>query len=225
MLIQTENLSRTYVMGGNQVHALQPVDLSVQRGEFLAVTGPSGAGKSTLMHILGCLERPTEGKYYLDGHDVSSMSDAELAGVRGRQIGFVFQSYNLAHHLTVQENVMLAPFYIRDHSREATERCLQAIEMVGLADRIRHRPSQLSGGEMQRAAIARALANDPLLLLADEPTGNLDTATGSEIMNLIHSLHESGRTIVMVTHDEALARDTQRQIKMVDGRIEGDGPQ
>jgi len=219
MLIKTENLSRTYTMGRSEVHALRSVDLAVQRGEFLAITGPSGSGKSTLMHILGCLERPTEGRYLFDGRDVSAMADNQLSRIRGKQIGFVFQAYNLVHQLNVIENVMLAPFYMRDHSREATERCLQAVEMVGLSDRLSHRPSELSGGEMQRVAIARALANDPLLLLADEPTGNLDTETGSEIMSLFEKVHDSGRTVVVVTHDPQVAARTQRLIRLVDGRM------
>ena len=219
MLIKTENLSRTYTMGSSEVHALHSVDLAVERGEFLAITGPSGSGKSTLMHILGCLERPTEGRYLFDGHDVSAMADSQLSRIRGKQIGFVFQAYNLVHQLNVIENVMLAPFYVRDHSREATERGLQAVEMVGLSDRLSHRPSELSGGEMQRVAIARALANDPLLLLADEPTGNLDTDTGSEIMCLFEKVHDSGRTVVVVTHDPQVAARTQRLIRLVDGRM------
>jgi len=226
MLIKTENLSRTYTMGTSEVRALRSVNLAVEKGEFLAVTGPSGAGKSTLMHILGCLERPTEGRYLLDGRDVSAMSDAQLSRIRGKQIGFVFQSYNLVRRLNVIENVMLAPFYIRDHSREATERCLQAVEMVGLSDRLSHRPSELSGGEMQRAAIARALANDPLLLLADEPTGNLDTRTGSGIMDLFEKVHDSGRTVVVVTHDPQVAARTHRRIRLVDGRtVDGEEAQ
>ena len=219
MLIKTENLSRTYTMGGRAVHALRSVNLSIEKGEFLGITGPSGAGKSTLMHILGCLDRPTDGAYLLDGRDVSAMSDSQLSRVRGKQIGFVFQSYNLVHQLNVLENVMLAPFYVRDHGRRAKERCLRAVEMVGLSDRLGHRPSELSGGEMQRVAIARALANDPLLLLADEPTGNLDSETGSEIMNLFEKLHGSGHTIVVVTHDPQVAVCTRRRINLVDGRI------
>ena len=201
------------------MHALRSVNLCIEKGEFLGITGPSGAGKSTLMHILGCLERPTEGAYLLGGRDVSAMSDSQLSRVRGRQIGFVFQSYNLVHQLNVLENVMLAPFYMRDHSRQANERCQRAIEMVGLSDRLGHRPSELSGGEMQRVAIARALANDPLLLLADEPTGNLDSETGSEIMSLFEELHDSGHTILVVTHDPQVAVCTKRRINLVDGRI------
>jgi len=223
MLIKTENLSRTYTMGGGHVHALRSVDLTVERGEFLAITGPSGAGKSTLMHILGCLERPSEGRYLLDGRDVSAMPDAHLSRIRGKQTGFVFQAYNLVHQLNVLENVMLAPFYMRDHTRAAKARCLRAIEMVGLADRLLHRPSELSGGEMQRVAIARAVANDPLLLLADEPTGNLDTETGDEIMNIFGRLHESGHTVIVVTHDPQVAQRARRCIRLVDGVMVGGG--
>ena len=223
MLISTENLSRTYTMGGRTVHALRSVGVSVKKGEFIGITGPSGAGKSTLMHILGCLERPTEGAYLLDGRDVSAMSDSRLARIRGKQIGFVFQAYNLVHQLNVLDNVMLAPFYMRDHSREARQRCRRAIEMVGLSDRLARRPSELSGGEMQRVAIARALANDPLLLMADEPTGNLDSETSNEIMNLFEKLHESGHTIIVVTHDPQVAQYAQRRIHLVDGRMVNGG--
>jgi len=219
MLIHTENLSRRYSMGTVEVAALKSASIDIERGEFAAITGPSGAGKSTLMHILGCLERPTQGTYLLDARDVSAMTDDQLARVRGKEIGFVFQSYNLVSQLNVLENVMLAPFYIRDHRRETRDRCLQAIELVGLADRLRHRPWELSGGEVQRVAIARALANDPLLLLADEPTGNLDSETGSGIMRLFEGLNECGRTVIIVTHDPQVAARARRQIRLVDGRV------
>ena len=221
MLIHTEDLSRKFMMGSAEVCALRSVSVDIARGEFVAITGPSGAGKSTLMHVLGCLERPTGGRYLLDARDVSAMPDDELSRVRGRQIGFVFQSSNLVHHLNVLENVMLAPFYNRDHSRETKMRCMETIEMVGLADRLMHRPSELSGGEVQRVAIARAVANDPLLLLADEPTGNLDTDTGLGIMKLLDGLHASGRTIIMVSHDPKIAARATRQIRLVDGRVVG----
>jgi len=220
-IIRTENLSRTYRMGSGEVRALRGVTLTIEAGDFVAVTGPSGAGKSTLMHILGCLERPTAGRYLLDGRDVSALEDRQLSRIRGREIGFVFQSYNLVHQLNVLENVMLAPFYVRDHSPEAAARCRQAIELVGLSDRIRHKPAELSGGEMQRVAIARALANDPLLILADEPTGNLDTDTGDEIIGLFEQLHDTGRTIIIVTHDPRIASRARRRIQLVDGRMVG----
>ena len=218
-LIHTENLSRTYRVGNTGVRALKSVSIDVDKGEFVAVTGPSGSGKSTLMHILGCLEKPSGGSYLFSGRDVSAVSDADLARLRGRDIGFVFQSYNLINQLTVLENVALAPFYLRDHTSEARERCEHAVEIVGLAGRIRHRPSELSGGEMQRVAIARALANDPLLLLADEPTGNLDTETGGEILKLFHLLNEQGRTILIVSHDPAVAKQCGRRIHLVDGNV------
>ena len=223
MLIHTENLSRRYRVGSQDVCALRAVSVEIERGEFVAITGPSGAGKSTLMHIFGCLEPPTEGTYLLAGRDVSALADDELSRIRGKEIGFVFQSYNLVHQLTVLENVLLAPFYMRDHSRTTKIRCLETIEMVGLAGRYAHRPSELSGGEVQRVAIARALANDPLLLLADEPTGNLDTETGDGIMRIFENLHKAGRTIIMVTHDPRVAARASRVIRLVDGRVVNDG--
>ena len=222
-IIRTENLSRAYRMGMGEIHALRSVSLSIEAGDFIAVTGPSGAGKSTLMHILGCLERPTEGRYLLDGRDVSALDDRQLSRIRGREIGFVFQSYNLVHQLNVLDNVRLAPFYVRDYSPEASERCLEALEMVGLSDRLRHKPAELSGGEMQRVAVARALANDPLLILADEPTGNLDTETGDEIFALFERLNDAGRTIVVVTHDPRIAARTRRCIRLADGRLADGG--
>ena len=220
MLIHTENISRTYRMGTGEIRALRSISVDIEKGEFAAITGPSGAGKSTLMHVLGCLERPSEGTYLLDGRDVSRMSDDELSAVRSRRIGFVFQSYNLVHQLSVLDNVMLAPFFARDHSRGTKARCMEMIEMVGLRDRSTHRPAELSGGEIQRAAIARALANDPLLLLADEPTGNLDTETGDGIMRIFDDLHAAGRTIIMVTHDPRIAGRARRRIRLVDGKMD-----
>jgi len=222
MLIHAENLSRTYRMGATEVCALRSVSVDIDRGEFVAIAGPSGAGKSTLMHILGCLEQPSSGRYLLDGRDVSALGDRGLSRIRGKEIGFVFQSCNLVHQLNVLDNVLLAPFYIRDHSPETRRRCVRAVEMVGLGDRLTHRPAELSGGEMQRVAIARALANDPLLLLADEPTGNLDSETGAGILRIFDDLHREGRTVIVVSHDPAVAARAQRQIRLVDGLIRED---
>ncbi len=221
-IIQTLGLRKVYGSGDAAVAALDGIDVSVQAGEFVAVMGPSGSGKSTLMNILGCLDRPTEGTYLLDGEDVSDLDKAALAGIRGRQIGFIFQSYNLLAGASALENVMLPMLYDRLHRqqherRQVTQRIL---ESVGLGDRLHHRPHELSGGQQQRVAIARALVNDPLMIMADEPTGNLDTQAGEEIMRLLHELHVQGRTIVMVTHNHDIAAHTQRTIHMRDGKLE-----
>jgi putative ABC transport system ATP-binding protein len=221
-IIETRDLRKVYGVGDAAVAALDGVDVSVQPGEFVAVMGPSGSGKSTLMNILGCLDRPTEGSYLLDGEDVSSLDKAALAGIRGRQIGFVFQSYNLLAGATALENVMLPMLYDRLH-REQEERreiARRALGSVGLRDRIHHRPHELSGGQQQRVAIARALVNDPLMILADEPTGNLDSQAGQEIMQLLHGLQAQGRTILIVTHEREIAAHTQRTIHMRDGKLE-----
>ncbi len=228
-IIETHALSKTYDMGAVQVKALDGVDIRIDAGEFVAVMGPSGSGKSTLMNILGCLDRPTSGQYLLAGEDVSALDKVQLAAIRNRQIGFVFQSFNLLPRTTALRNVMLPLVYKRNgrsltgHERE--ERALAALEAVGLADRADHHPNELSGGQRQRVAIARALINDPVLIMADEPTGNLDTKTGEEIMGLLHELHSRGRTIVMVTHEAYLAERTERTITLVDGRVAVDGSQ
>jgi putative ABC transport system ATP-binding protein len=221
-IIQTLGLRKVYGSGETAVAALEGIDISVQAGEFVAVMGPSGSGKSTLMNILGCLDRPTEGTYLLDGEDVSGLEKAALAGIRGRQIGFIFQSYNLLAGATALENVMLPMLYDRLH-REQEERreiARRVMESVGLQDRIHHRPHELSGGQQQRVAIARALVNDPLMILADEPTGNLDSQAGQEIMQLLDGLQAQGRTILMVTHERDIAAHTQRTIHMRDGKLE-----
>jgi len=221
-IIETRELRKVYGVGEAAVAALDGVDVAIQPGEFVAVMGPSGSGKSTLMNILGCLDRPTEGTYWLDGEDVSGLDKAALAGIRGRQIGFIFQSYNLLASATALENVMLPMLYDRTHRGQAERRAVAThmLEAVGLGDRTHHRPQQLSGGQQQRVAIARALVNDPLMIMADEPTGNLDTQSGEEIMRLLHELHAQGRTILMVTHDHDLAAHTQRTIHLRDGRLD-----
>jgi putative ABC transport system ATP-binding protein len=222
MLIRAANLCKTYRMGTTEVRALAAVDLDVGHGEFVALMGPSGSGKSTLMHLLGCLDRPTDGRYQLDGIPVESLSDFELSRLRNHKIGFVFQAFNLISQHNVLENVELPLVYGGVPKKVRRERSLEILEQVGLGHKLRHKPTELSGGEAQRVAIARALGIDPPLLLADEPTGNLDTQTGDEIMKLFSALHRRGTTIVMVTHNEAIAARAGRIIEMKDGRIIGD---
>jgi putative ABC transport system ATP-binding protein len=224
-LIETHHLVKTYGKGTVQVHALNDVNLSIQEGEFVAIMGSSGSGKSTLMNILGCLDHPTSGRYILGGEDVSDLDVYERAEIRNRQIGFVFQSYNLLGRTTALKNVALPLLYSHNgkHAPEVRqELALQALEAVGLAERADHLPSELSGGQQQRVAIARALINDPLIILADEPTGNLDSISSLEIVDLLHDLHDRGRTIVMVTHEPDLAEHAERVIHFRDGRIELD---
>ncbi len=222
-VIEAIDIARIYGKGDISVRALDGVSLTIERGEFVAVMGPSGSGKSTLMNILGCLDRPTEGRYILENLDVSEMSRAELAKIRNERIGFIFQSYNLLKKATALKNVMAPLLYARNIKRTKAEMEAKAREVlvaVGLEDRIEHMPTELSGGQQQRVAVARALVNDPAFVLADEPTGNLDSRSGEEIMALLHTLHESGRTIVMVTHDSSIARHTERAIHLLDGKIE-----
>jgi putative ABC transport system ATP-binding protein len=212
-------------MGEIQVKALDGVDIRVDTGEFVAVMGPSGSGKSTLMNILGCLDRPTEGQYLLDGELVSQLNKVQLAAIRNRKIGFVFQSFNLLARTDALGNVMLPLVYKRNDRlspAERREKGMVALEAVGLADRAHHQPNELSGGQRQRVAIARALVTDPVLIMADEPTGNLDTKTGDEIMVVLHDLHRRGATLVMVTHEQYVAEQTERTITLVDGKIEAD---
>jgi putative ABC transport system ATP-binding protein len=219
-VIRAVELTKTYRMGEVDVHALNGASLEIYRGEVVAITGPSGSGKSTMMNILGCLDRPTSGEYYLDGELVSSLNDDQLAAVRNRKVGFVFQSFNLLSRTTALANVEL-PLRYAGITKGRTARARQALVAVGLANRIHHRPTELSGGQQQRVAIARALVNDPAMLLADEPTGNLDSHSGKEIMELILTLNkERGTTIIIVTHDPAIAAQTQRTIRIMDGKVE-----
>jgi putative ABC transport system ATP-binding protein len=215
-----EGVTRVYRMGSVEVAALAGVDLALRRGEYLAVMGQSGSGKSTLLNLLGCLDRPTTGTYRIEGQDVSRLGDDELSRVRNRRLGFVFQAYNLIAHLTVLENIEVPLEYAGASPREARERSRALAERMGLADRAHHRPTQLSGGQQQRVAIARALANRPSLLLADEPTGNLDSRTGLEILRLLDELNAAGTTLVIVTHDADVAARAHRIVHMLDGRVD-----
>jgi putative ABC transport system ATP-binding protein len=222
-VIETRDLTKVYGMGEISVKALDRVSLSIDEGEFVAVMGPSGSGKSTLMNIMGCLDRPTEGIYLLETVDVSEMTRTELARIRNERIGFIFQSYNLLPRTSALKNVMAPLLYDRNHKRTIDEReaiARQSLAAVGLGDRVNHEPQELSGGQQQRVAIARALVNDPAFILADEPTGNLDSRSGEELMQLLHELHDKGRTIVVVTHDPEIAAHTQRAIHLCDGQIE-----
>ena len=221
-VIEVRGLRRSFQLGDELVEALRGVDLQIRRGEYLAIVGPSGSGKSTLMNILGCLDTPTAGQYLLDGDEVQDLSDDELAEVRNHKIGFVFQSFNLLPRATAVENVALPLLYSGRSRQERREAALQALGRVGLSARTEHRPDQLSGGQRQRVAIARALVNRPVLLLADEPTGNLDQRTGAEIVSLFEELHHDGVTVVLVTHDHKLAERTGRQIEIVDGNVAAD---
>jgi putative ABC transport system ATP-binding protein len=224
MTIRLSNIEKIYRVGVERVHALRGVDLSIEKGEFVAIMGASGSGKSTLMNILGCLDRPTKGEYFLSGKRVARMVAADLATVRNEEIGFVFQSFELLAKATAVQNVMLPLIYSVKHWWGAKERARRALQKVGLGDRMKHRPSQLSGGQRQRVAIARALVNEPAMLLADEPTGNLDSKTSEEILVLFHALHKEGQTIVIVTHEEDIAGHAERIVRLRDGKILSDFP-
>jgi len=224
-IIDTRGIKKIYGMGDIQIHALNGVDIQVKEGEFVSIMGPSGSGKSTLMNILGCLDRPSEGQYLLDGVDVSHHSREKLAHIRNEKLGFVFQSYNLLPRFSALENVMIPLLYQHNGRvpvRERQQKGEEVLALVGLSDRFSHLPQELSGGQQQRVAIARALINDPVLILADEPTGNLDSKSGLEIMEVLHRLHKNGRTLVIVTHDAEIAAETERIISLRDGKVEID---
>jgi putative ABC transport system ATP-binding protein len=222
IVILTHRLTREYVMGAEVVHALRGVDIQIRKNEYVACMGPSGSGKSTLMNLIGCLDTPTAGEYWLNSQKVSDLTDDELARIRNKEIGFVFQTFNLLPRADSLHNVELPLIYAGLGAKERRQRAARALERVGLGDRMDHRPNELSGGQRQRVAIARALVNEPSILLADEPTGNLDSATGNEIMALFQELHDAGQTIVLVTHEHDIAAHARRQIHLLDGKIERD---
>lgn len=218
-MIRIDDMCKVYRMGDIEVKALDHISLHVKAHEFIAVVGPSGSGKSTLMNMIGCLDTPTSGRYFLDGMEVSGMNDNQLADIRNFKIGFIFQGFNLLQKLNALENVELPLIYQGIHAKERMERAAEALEMVGLGDRLHHRPTELSGGQQQRVAIARALVSKPPIILADEPTGNLDTKSGAEIMRMLHALHEQGNTIVLITHEKEVAMQAKRVVRIQDGQI------
>lgn len=221
-IIEVENLARHFRVGSELIKALKQIDLRIQQNEFVALMGQSGSGKSTLMNILGCLDTPTDGIYTLNNHKVSELIDNDLAEIRNKEIGFIFQTFNLLPRSTALENVMLPLVYAGISKEEREKRALTALDKVGLADRVNHRPNELSGGQRQRVAIARALVNNPSIILADEPTGNLDSATSIEIMALFQEIHKNGNTVIIVTHEEDIAQYTHRIIRLKDGEVESD---
>lgn len=219
MLIKLEDIYKIYKLGDTEVHALDGITLAIEQGEFIAIVGPSGSGKSTLMNIIGCLDTPTKGSYFFEGKDMSKLSDDQLAIIRNKHIGFVFQSFNLLPKLDAVENVEVPLIYAGEKGSARRERAVKMLEMVGLGDRIHHKPKELSGGQQQRVAIARALSTDPRVILADEPTGNLDTKSGTEIIQILKELNKSGKTVIIITHDANIAKQTRRNIHMQDGKI------
>lgn len=224
MLISIRDLNKTYIMGAERVEALKTVTLDIQKNEYVALMGPSGSGKSTLMNLLGCLDSPSRGEYWLNGTEVSTMDDNDLAEVRNKEIGFVFQTFNLLPRLSALENVALPLVYAGYTKEERLEKARKVLEAVGLGDRVSHRPNELSGGQRQRVAVARALVNDPAIILADEPTGNLDSKTSYEIMGLFEQIHKAGNTVILVTHEQDIALHAHRIVRLRDGVIESDMP-
>lgn len=223
-IIKVIDIARTYVVGTETIHALHNVNMEIYKNEYVALMGSSGSGKSTLMNVLGCLDTPSGGEYFLNGINVAKMTDNELADIRNRQIGFVFQSFNLLPRSSALENVALPLIYSGIEKKERDKRALEALKSVGLGDRVTHRPNELSGGQRQRVAIARALVTQPAIILADEPTGNLDSKTSEEIMELFAEIHRKGNTVILVTHEEDIARHAHRIIRLKDGSVESDGP-
>ncbi len=223
-LIRFDHVSKIYIMGDNEVRAADDISFTINQGEFVAIVGQSGSGKSTCMNIIGALDTPTSGRYYLGGIDVSTMNDNKLAHIRNKMLGFIFQQYNLIPKLTVQENVELPLLYAGLSKKERRERALESLGRVGLSDKARNKPSQLSGGQQQRVSIARALAGNPSVILADEPTGALDSRTGKEVLGFLQQLHSEGNTIVLITHDNSIAKQAERIIRLQDGKIVYDGP-
>lgn len=222
VVARIENIKKTYYMGELSVQVLHGISIDFFKGDYISIMGPSGCGKSTLMNILGCLDQPTSGKYYLGDDDTSKMNDNDLSAIRGARLGFIFQSYNLIQQLTVVENIELPLFYQGHPEDDARRIAIDLANRVGLDTRLDHKPFELSGGQQQRVAIARALSNDPLIILADEPTGNLDSKSGAEILNLFDELHQQGKTLIMVTHSDELAERSERAIRLRDGRVESD---
>ncbi len=218
-ILAMKQLCKNYQLGTVELRVLREIDLTIQSGEYVAIMGPSGSGKSTLLNMIGCLDRPTSGDYLLGGQSVSLLDDDQLSMIRGTRIGFIFQSFNLIAQLNVVENIEIPMYYQGYTEEESAERAEELATMVGLGDRFSHRPSELSGGQQQRVAIARSLANDPLIILADEPTGNLDSESGAEILGILNRLHEEGKTLIAVTHDEGIASGAERVIHLLDGRI------